>query len=180
MSKGLKYYMALPYRIEITPIPEEEGGGYAACIPELGRYAFIADGESADEAISNLMELKEVLFDEYLTNGKEIPKPVEMDLEKYSGKFVTRLPKYLHQELVLQAKLNNTSLNTWVTTLLSAGLVMKKWDHELMECACKFQGELWKAAQAGAMYFYDYKSSQNWIGETNYTLNPRRLHKEAA
>jgi len=43
--------------VEVTKIPDDEGGGYSACIPLLGRNAFISDGETIDEALENLITL---------------------------------------------------------------------------------------------------------------------------
>lgn len=80
MTKDLKHYMALPYRMEITPIPEDEGGGFSACLPELGRYACVADGDSTEEAVANLLALKEQIFFEYLDRSVEIPEPRDQDL----------------------------------------------------------------------------------------------------
>lgn len=35
MKKDFNYYMSLNYPVEISVIPEDEGGGYLACIPLL-------------------------------------------------------------------------------------------------------------------------------------------------
>ena len=40
--------------IEIEKIPDNLGGGYTACVPELGRMAVIGDGESAYEALYDM------------------------------------------------------------------------------------------------------------------------------
>jgi len=119
--KDLDYYLSLPYRIEIQPIPEHDGGGYEARIPRLGRYAFVGDGETIPEALHSLEEIKRVLLAEYLEECLPIPEP-EPDEESYSGKFVVRIPKYLHRELALRAKENDVSLNQLVSTLLASGL----------------------------------------------------------
>ena len=46
MKKDLKYYLSLNYPVEMIQIPADEGGGFSVCIPQLGRSAFIADGET--------------------------------------------------------------------------------------------------------------------------------------
>lgn len=53
-------------------------------------------------------------------DGQEIPLP--RTEEKYSGKFVIRIAKYLHRKLTEQAKKEDVSLNQYVETLLSAGV----------------------------------------------------------
>jgi len=75
MKKDLNYYLNLKYSIEINPIPEEEGGGYEACIPQLGRYAFVGDGDTIEEALKSLEEIKKDIFEDWYKRGKEIPEP---------------------------------------------------------------------------------------------------------
>lgn len=113
--------MQLDYRIEVVKIPDEKGGGYMACLPQFGRMAAVGDGETVEEAVANLRESQRTLFEEYLEEGLPIPEP-DTSEEEYSGKFVLRIPKYLHRELSLKAKSNNVSLNQFVTALLSAGV----------------------------------------------------------
>jgi len=77
MNKDLKYYLNLPYKIEIEPIPEEDGRGFVACLPELGRYAVVGDGDTAKEAIQSMNKIKEILLKEWLEDGVLIPEPKE-------------------------------------------------------------------------------------------------------
>ncbi len=98
MKKDLNYYMSLPYIVELKPIPVKDGGGFSASIPQLGRYSLLADGETIEEAFQNLEEIKKERFAEYIEAGLTIPEP-ERDEEDYSGKFVVRIPKYLHRDL---------------------------------------------------------------------------------
>jgi antitoxin HicB len=113
--------MGLPYKIEIQPIPEEAGGGFSASLPELGRYAVCGDGETVEEALRHLEEVKKERFRAYLEAGVAIPGPAP-DGEQYSGKFVVRIPRSLHRELSLRAKENNVSLNHFVSYLLGTAL----------------------------------------------------------
>jgi len=73
--KNLDYYMSLEYKVEIITIPEEVGGGVVARIPKLGKYAFLGDGETIEEAMDNLNNIKRELFTSYLKLGIEIPEP---------------------------------------------------------------------------------------------------------
>lgn len=123
--RDLDYFMALPYRIEILPIPDNEGGGFAASVPELGRWAVCGDGDTVEEALANLEIVKRERLKDYLDRGAPIPEPGP-DQEEYSGKFVVRLPKSLHRELALKAKEEGVSLNMLVTLILSRGIVAEE------------------------------------------------------
>ena len=76
MNKDLEYYLSLPYKVEVRPIPEKDGGGFVACLPELGRYAVVGDGDTAKEAIQNMNKIKEALLGKWLEEGVSIPEPV--------------------------------------------------------------------------------------------------------
>ncbi len=121
MKKNLKYYLDLPYRIEINAIPEEEGGGFLARLPQFGKFGIVGDGESIEEALANLEINKKARFKRYLNEGLEIPVP-ESERGEFSGRFVVRMPKSLHRELSISAKENGVSLNQFVNNLLSMNL----------------------------------------------------------
>ncbi|MFP4527450.1 MAG: toxin-antitoxin system HicB family antitoxin [Candidatus Kapaibacterium sp.] len=124
MKKDLEYYMNLDYDINIHKFSEEEGGGYEASIPQLGRHSFLGVGDTIEEAIDDLNDMKEFLFEKILSEGKEIPDPTPKeeeleDFDKYSGKFMVRVPKELHQILSESARDNGVSLNSYINYLLS-------------------------------------------------------------
>jgi len=133
MKKNLKYYMNLNYPIEIRKIKEEEGGGYSATIPLLGKYAFVGDGDTIEEAIESLNEIKEYLFEKYLKEGLPIPEPEEDEEKSYSGKFLLRVPKELHRFLAIEAKRNNTTLNQYCTYILTRKSFLKGIQDDLEE-----------------------------------------------
>jgi antitoxin HicB len=136
--RNLEHYLSSRYSIDIVPIPEKLGGGYRAVIPELGEYAFIGDGETPEEALESLKSIKEALFKEYLEKGVEIPEPKE----QYSGKFLVRVPKELHERLVNQSRKNGSSLNLYVnyilTSAVSAEPILETIDKKLDTVTCKF------------------------------------------
>lgn len=123
MEKDLKYYLNLNYAIEIKKIPEDLGGGWEACIPELGREAFRADGDTPEEALSKLEEIKSELFQMYLERGVSIPEPEEGE---FSGRFLVRVPKSLHRRLSERAKREGVSLNLLVNDLLTEALTKRE------------------------------------------------------
>jgi antitoxin HicB len=120
--KTIKEAMALHYPIEILPFDSENGIMYEACIPQLGRYRFTGIGETSDEAIESLNKIKKEIFIQMLEEGKEIPIPDDPD-EDFSGRFVLRMSKDLHKELVFSARDKDISLNKHINDILD------KWKH---------------------------------------------------
>jgi len=132
MEKNIEYYISLPYRAEIIPIPEELGGGYTARLPEIGHYAITGDGETQEEALQNLEAAKRSRFEDYLARGIEIAEPDPVR-DEYSGRFVVRIPKVLHRQLSEAAKANQASLNHYVTYLLSTNFQLSESQTYLSE-----------------------------------------------
>ena len=133
MEKNLNYYLALNYPVEIIKIEEDKGGGYQACIPMLGRYAFLGDGETIEEAIADLEETKKYLFKQYLDKGLPIIEPDQVEEKEYSGRFILRIPAELHRYLSLEARRNATTLNQYCLYLLTRKAYLKNIGEELTE-----------------------------------------------
>jgi len=129
MKKDINYYMQLPYITEVKKIKKEDGGGYLVSIPQLGKYAFRADGSTLEEAFENLENVKEFLFKKYIYDGVYIPEPKNDEENDYSGKFLMRIPKQLHRTLVENAKKENISLNQYVQFLLSTASVANTFEN---------------------------------------------------
>lgn len=72
-TPSLRDFMKLSYKIELTPLTTEEGGGYLATIPLLKGCQ--SDGSTPDEAIKNLREAQEAWLASALKHGDPIPLP---------------------------------------------------------------------------------------------------------
>ncbi len=123
-KKDLSYYSSLPYKIEIEPILEEEGGGYFARLPQFGRMGITGDGETIEEALEELEDFKKRSFERFLKEGKSIPEPEKQDKksETFNGKILVRTPKDLHQTIAEKAKDNGVSQNQYINYLLTKAL----------------------------------------------------------
>lgn len=117
--KDIKYYLSLPYKIEIEPISEKEGGGYTARLSQFGSMGIVGDGETIQEAIEDLENYKKLVFESLIKSGKKIPDP-ENEITQYSGKVLIRMPKELHSKLIEDARINGVSLNQYMVYLLSS------------------------------------------------------------
>lgn len=105
----LKEYMKLPYTRIIQEMNDKSGHYYYGKILELDGCQSTADTvnelyESLNEAMEGYLKIK-------LEKGHDIPLPLVQN--EYSGKFVVRLPKSLHQRLALEAEKEGISLNQY-------------------------------------------------------------------
>ena len=106
----------IDYPFEIRPLSKDEGGGYAITFPDLPGCR--SDGATPEEAIENGRDALESWLAVAHDFGDELPKP----FSAVSGRFVQRVPRSLHAQLVTQAKAEGVSLNTLVVSIVSQGL----------------------------------------------------------
>jgi antitoxin HicB len=107
----LAYYVGLSYPITVV----KEDVGYSIAILDLP--GCLSQGDTLEEALSNIEDAKAGWLEIAIAQGREIPEP-EHD-RSYSGKFMTRVPKGLHKALVIRAKRSGVSLNQYVSHLLT-------------------------------------------------------------
>ena len=111
--KTLDEYLALPYRMELTPDPDE--GGYVVSFPDLP--GCLSVGETIDEAVANAEDAKREWLAAAIEDGYPINEPD--GIENYSGQFKLRIPKSLHKSLSVHAKEEGVSMNQYCVYLLS-------------------------------------------------------------
>ncbi len=122
--------MSLRYTIRLV---QEKSGSFFAEIEELP--GCMAQGETVEEAIDNLKKSKRIWLQSMLQKRMIIPEP--RGVVKYSGKFLMRMPAYLHKRLSSDAKKEGVSLNQYVLSLLversSLSVVESKVDNIVMK-----------------------------------------------
>ncbi|MGP1580868.1 MAG: type II toxin-antitoxin system HicB family antitoxin [Wolinella sp.] len=76
MKKDINYYLNLPYKIELNQIPQDEGGGFCARMPEFEGVAFFyGDGASKGEALDELEGAFRASLEVLLRERAYIPEP---------------------------------------------------------------------------------------------------------
>lgn len=103
----IKDYMKLPYTRLVQEMNDESGHYFYGRILELDGCQ--STGDTLEELYQSLNEAMEGYLEVRLENDMPIPIPENAD--KYSGKFVVRLPKSLHQRLAIEAEKEGVSLN---------------------------------------------------------------------
>jgi predicted RNase H-like HicB family nuclease len=102
-----------PYARIIVP---DDQGGYAAQVLEFP--GCFADGESPEEAYSNLEEVAESWVESALAQGFPVPPPVAT--QGHSGTVSLRLPKSLHKRAAELAHRDGVSLNQFLVAAIAA------------------------------------------------------------
>lgn len=118
---SLADYLSLDYPIEIRALRPEEGGGWLAYIPALGRHSFRATGETRDEALGELDTVRRVLIEDMFNRGERIPTPPPLE-EDFSGNPGVRMPKNLHRLAAQRAREEGVSLNQYLNSLIALGM----------------------------------------------------------
>jgi predicted RNase H-like HicB family nuclease len=111
--RTLSEYLALPYRLEIVPDPEE--GGYVASYPELP--GCITCGETLETVAANAEDAKKAWLEAAMEDGIQIREPDAA--ESYSGQFKLRIPKSLHKQLAEHSRREGISMNQYCLYLLT-------------------------------------------------------------
>ena len=103
----IKDYMKLPYTRLVQEKNDESGHYFYGKILELDGCQSTSDTleglyQSLNEAMEGYFEVKQ---------ENNLPIPIPTTADKYSGKFIVRLPKSLHQRLAIEAEKEGVSLN---------------------------------------------------------------------
>jgi antitoxin HicB len=108
----------LHYPFEIRPLSDEEGGGFLISFPDFSEC--ISDGETIEEAIQNGLDALQETIAALQSLGLPVPEPDSGG--SYSGKFIQRVPKSIHQRLAMRAKQEGVSMNAMVNAILAESL----------------------------------------------------------
>lgn len=106
----LSYYLALDYPYTVVP----DDGSFVIEFPDLP--GCMAQVEGANEIPGAAEEIRTLWIEGEYEDGHDIPEPVR---KEFSGKFVTRVPRSLHRDLVESARREGMSLNAYVNYLLA-------------------------------------------------------------
>jgi antitoxin HicB len=106
------------YPVLIRPLNEEEGGGYLAEVPDLP--GCVSDGENPEKALASADGAIKEWIAAARAMGRAIPEPGAAN--RFSGKWVQRVPRSLHKKLSEEARREGVSLNSLALTLLAEGI----------------------------------------------------------
>ncbi|MGH8676521.1 MAG: type II toxin-antitoxin system HicB family antitoxin [Burkholderiales bacterium] len=112
--------ITVEYPFEVRPLSKDEGGGYSISFPDLpGCWS---DGATPEQAIENGRDA----LASWLAVAHEFGDEVSRPFSTVSGRFVQRVPRSLHAQLIARARAEGVSLNTLVVSLVSQGVGRKE------------------------------------------------------
>jgi RNA polymerase sigma-B factor len=121
----LARYLELPYQLDVRSGRDGERTRWTASVEELPGCT--SRGDTAEEALAGLRAAMESWLTAAIAENREIPQPGQ-DAAKsrashsYSGRFLVRMPKSLHEELAQAAEKEQISLNRLVTDVLASAV----------------------------------------------------------
>jgi RNA polymerase sigma-B factor len=121
----LARYLELPYHLQVRREHEGERSWWRAGVEELPGCS--SQGSTPDEAFARLRSAMESWIASALAEQREIPVPAQGEptsraAHGYSGRFLVRMPRPLHEQLAREAHRQQVSLNRFVTEVLAASV----------------------------------------------------------
>ncbi|MDO8963352.1 MAG: toxin-antitoxin system HicB family antitoxin [Coriobacteriia bacterium] len=110
-SARIDEYMALEYPVELT----RDESGYFVRIPDLPGCE--SNGSSVTEAMESIEEARRLWIEIAVDARLAVPSP--RGEQDYSGKFVVRVARSVHRDLVRIAAVEGVSLNAFVSGILA-------------------------------------------------------------
>jgi len=110
--KTIEEYLQLPYTIEMI---RQSNESWFVSIKELP--GCMSQGDTPEEAVAMIHDAMRAWLEVALEDGYPIPEP-QAD-EDYSGRFMVRVPRGLHRQLVHTADLQEVSLNAYCIAVLA-------------------------------------------------------------
>jgi antitoxin HicB len=147
------------YEFEIRRIKAEDGGGYTITFPDLPGCR--SDGETPSEAENNGREAFETWMDSCIADGRDVPTPGTRD--ESPAKFLQRVPKYVHAQLVDVSGQQGVSVNSLVTGFIIAGLERIQIQMDQAAGAISYQGN-------SLRYASDFGSTMSIVDEMESSM----------
>ena len=114
VERDLEYYANLSYTIIVEQWDDGEGPYWLARVAELPHC--LIHGNTPEEAIKEIEEVKRDWIESNLQRGLKIPEPKP---HKYSGQIRLRISPSLHKLLSHRAEIENVSLNQYMSMALA-------------------------------------------------------------
>lgn len=156
MNKTAKDYLKEPYSRILIPAD----GTYSAKVLEF--HGCFAQGGTPEEAYANLEKAAEAWIETSLSMGHEIPPPLAS--HDFSGRIALRIPRSIHKQAAKFAEMDDTSLNQFFLTAISARVGAEEFYERLCN---KLEAKCMTIAKPLASYTINLNTALWAIGSVN-------------
>jgi antitoxin HicB len=115
MARNVEEYLRLPYKVEVFRETDPDYPGWVARVLDLP--GCITQADTFEELEGMIEDAMRSWIETAIERDIPVPEP-QVEAE-YSGKFVVRVPKSLHRQLVEAADEENVSLNQLINVALA-------------------------------------------------------------
>lgn len=137
----------MPYTIQVVRDDSASTPGFFARVAELP--GCMTQGGSFAELGDMIEDAMRAWIEAAQEDGQSIPEPFAVDA--YSGKFVTRVPRSLHRQLVEAAEREGVSLNAFVNVALARAVGIQPAEHPRAGDYAVSHGRYVQVAESGDM-----------------------------
>ncbi len=93
----------------------EDDGEYVGLCAEFPSLSWLS--RTPEAALKGIRKVVADVVDDMVASGEKVPASIAC--KKYSGKFVVRVPSYVHRKLAIQAAESGVSLNRLASAKLT-------------------------------------------------------------
>jgi len=122
-----------------TDVPKHRFVAYLKEIPEATLHEY---GSTQEQAIKNLRKQFSALKEDCKRQGINLPEPICKDLSKFSGRIVLRMPSWLHYNILLMAREEELSINSYIVNHLIKETTIQSVSEKIQEAQMQCLHEL--------------------------------------
>lgn len=124
--KTPRNYLQQPYARIVIPV--EPSGFHAEILEFPGCFA---QGNTVEQAYTNLENAAESWIEVALAQGQEVPEPSSS--LTFSGRIAFRLPRSIHRQAARMAERDGSSLNTYLVSAVAAKVGIEDFSSVLVQ-----------------------------------------------
>ncbi|MCL1846715.1 MAG: type II toxin-antitoxin system HicB family antitoxin [Coriobacteriia bacterium] len=111
------------YPFAVTPFIDDDFEGYRAFLIDIPAVESL--GATPEEAVADLVDVKEEWFAYARAKGIHIPNPDIAFSQRidYNGRVTLRMPRSLHQQVAQRAALEGISLNSYLNSAIERAVL---------------------------------------------------------
>jgi len=142
--------MKKEYVVAVKKLETHDGFQWCAEFPDVEGCG--GGGETAEEAVREAYENLEFHLESLREMGIEVPEPVFMQNEDYSGKTVVRMGKSLHKKVAECAEADGISQNTFIVEAIAEKVGSTSTTNKLVQVVTSITEKMYESFKMSKTY----------------------------